>query len=170
MKFKALVSNPKYLYDENCVEREISFPASDEELKNTLEELGIDKNVIFVSGLKLPVENLGDLFYGLFNLDHINAITSKLSEFTNEQFDILSAIDELEGIRYLDEFEDIIDHIDDYEILPDIRSDEELAEYFIEEISAEDLRAYVNCRQLGHDIRATLDAGHTKLGCLVNNR
>ena len=172
MKFEAIISNTEYYYSENYVEKNIYLPATKEEIENIYVELGIDKsqNIIFVDEVRFPFEHLNYLFCGYFNLESINELTIKLSNFTPEQFNILRAIDEIEGIEYLDELEDIVEHIDDYELLPDIRSDEDLSDYFMENIDVESLRAYVNSHQLGHDIRATLNAGHSKYGCLVDNR
>ena len=172
MKFEALVSNLNSDHDEKYVERKIDFPASGEELEKLFEELGVDKNQtkLYFQNVNLRFEEFDYLICGHFKIKRINEITRKLSEFTDEQFDILRAIDETEGLNYLYQLEDIVDHIDDYELLPDIRSDEDLADYFMENIDVESLRAYVNRHQLGHDIRATLNEGHSKYGCLVDNR
>ena len=168
MKFEVLVSNLNNDCDEKYVERKIDFPASDEELENLFEELGVYKSQtkLYFQNANLLFEEFDYLICGYFKIERINEITKKLSEFTDEQFDILRAIDETEGLNYLYQLEDIVEHIDDYEILPDIQ----LADHFMEKIDVESLRAYVNRHQLGHDIRATLNAEHSKFGCLINNR
>ena len=172
MKFEVLVSNLNNDYDEKYVERKIDFPASDEELEKLFEELGVDKSQtkLYFQNANLLFKEFDYLICGYFKIERINELTKKLSEFTDEQFNILRAIDETEGLNYLYQLEDIVEHIDDYKILPDIQNDEDLADYFMEKIDVESLRAYVNRHQLGHDIKATLNAGHSKFGCLINNR
>ena len=163
MEFKIYVANLGKYNEGEMVGEWINLPATEEELQEVLNKIGINEKYeeIFIP----DYENEFNYKVNEYdNLDELNDIASTLDNLTDYEKEILKA-----GLELWD-FEYVFDNLDDFILMEDINTDYDLGYYWVEESGCYNLdnlgmlRNYINYETFGRDIRLETDGGFTSYG------
>ena len=163
MEFKIFIANLGKYNEGKMVGEWINLPATEEELEEVLDRIGINEEYeeIFIPDYENEFNYKVNEYA---NLDELNDIAYKLDNLTTDEKEKIKA-----GLELWD-FEDVFDNLDDFILMENINSDYDLGYYWIEESGCYNLdnlgvlRNYINYEAFGRDIRFETDGGFTSYG------
>lgn len=139
----------------------VKFPISEDEQKEIFERIGINEEYeeYFFTDWDCEVSlGLGEFV----SIDHVNDLGNKLEGWDTET---LIAVCE---VWYLEEI--LNNDPDDYRLLTDVFTDDDLGYYLVEESGIYDLtelgalKNYIDYEKFGRDVRLESNGGHTNYG------
>lgn len=163
MEFKIFIANLGKYNEGKMVGEWINLPATEEELEEVLDRIGINEEYeeVFITDYE---NEFGYKVDEYDNLDELNEIAYKLDNLTDYDKQVLKA-----GLE-LWSFEDVFDNLDSFSLMEDINTDYELGCYWIEESGCYDLdnlgmlRNYIDYEAFGRDVRLESEGGFTSYG------
>ena len=163
MEFKIYVANLGKYNEGEMVGEWINLPATEEELEEVLDRIGINEEYeeIFIPAYENEFDYKVDEYD---NLDELNEIAYKLDNLTTDEEEKIKA-----GLE-LWSFDEIYNYLDDIVLLKDVNTDYDLGYYWVEESGCYDLdklgmlRNYINYEAFGRDVRIETDGGFTSYG------
>lgn len=172
-EIKGFITNLGKYNEGELIGKWIEFPIEEDELNEVFQEIGMNYedeegeyiNVGYEEYFFTDWDCDFDLDFGEYeNINKVNELAEKLEEWANDE-ETLKAACEVWGFKY------VIDNSpDDYNLYPDIETDEELGYYWIEESGCYDLKAmgnlanYIDYEAFGRDIRLETDSGFSNYG------
>ena len=163
MDFKIYVTNLGKYNEGEMIGEWINLPATEEELQEVLDRIGINEEYeeVFIT----DYENEFNYKVNEYdNLDELNELADTLDNLTDYEKETLKA-----GLELWD-FEDVFDNLDDFILMENINTDYDLGFYWIEESGCYNLdnlgmlRNYINYEAFGRDVRLETDGGFTSYG------
>ena len=163
MDFKIYVTNLGKYNEGEMIGEWINLPATEEELQEVLDRIGINEEYeeVFIT----DYENEFNYKVNEYdNLDELNELADALDNLTDYEKETLKA-----GLELWD-FEDVFDNLDDFILMENINTDYDLGFYWIEESGCYNLdnlgmlRNYINYEAFGRDVRLETDGGFTSYG------
>lgn len=163
MDFKIYVTNLGKYNEGEMIGEWINLPATEEELQEVLDRIGINEEYeeVFITDYE---NEFGYIVNEYDNLDELNEIAYKLDNLTDYEKEKIKA-----GLE-LWSFDEIYNYLDDIVLLEDVNTDYDLGYYWIEESGCYNLdnlgmlRNYINYEAFGRDIRLETDGGFTSYG------
>lgn len=135
----------------------VTLPTDSELLEKAFQqiEIGEEYEEYFISDYESP---LGIKVGEYENLDELNYLAHKLEDMNTKDLEKYEAILEIESVSSINEYINLTENIDCYDIIPDVASKSELGQYVMEEMNGEILQqmmsfsTYFDYDQYGHDI------------------
>ena len=163
-------------YNEGCLMGEwVKLPVPGDKLDEVLGRIGINGEYeeYFITDFEAPFANLNISEYA--NIKELNDFARRLDEVEEWDKDKLCAVLEMESPTGIAGVLDIIDHLDEFDLLAEVENDEELGEYFADELGTlsavpEHLRSYFDYEAYGRDIRLESTGCFTSYGYVMDNR
>lgn len=163
IEFKIFIANLGKYNEGKMVGEWINLPATEEELEEVLDKIGIKEGCdeYFIPAYE---NEFGYKVDEYADLDELNELADKLDNLTDNEKKILEAGTELWS------FEDVLDNLDSFYLMEDINTDYDLGCYWIEESGCYDLdslgvlRNYIDYEAFGRDIRLEFDGDFTSYG------
>lgn len=163
MEFKIFIANLGKYNEGKMVGEWINLPATEKELEDVLDKIGINEEYeeVFIADYE---NEFGYKVDEYADLDELNELADTLDNLTYDEEKILKAGTELWS------FEDVLYNLDSFSLMEDINSEYDLGYYWIEESGCYDLdnlgmlRNYINYEAFGRDIRLETDGGFTSYG------
>lgn len=152
----------------------IKLPVPQEELIEILASIGIDaqQSEYFIADTDSILANLNISEYS--RIEELNDFAQRLEELSEWEFDKLGAIVECETHMSVAELIEIIDDLDAFDLLAEVTTEEELGEYYLDEVFGdvpENIRYYIDTQRFGRDIHLQNGNGtFTSYGYLTDNR
>ena len=133
----------------------VKLPIPEEKLESVLESIGIrgDCKNYFITDYESLLPNLHISEYA--SIDEVNELAERVEELADHDYAKLAAVLECESGMSIAEILAIIDELDSFDLLEDISSEEELGEYYLEDIfcgSSDTVLRYIDTQRLGRDI------------------
>ena len=163
MEFKIFIANLGKYNEGEMIGEWINLPATEKELKEVLDRIGINEEYeeVFITDYE---NEFGYKVDEYDNLDELNEIAYKLDNLTIDEEEKIKA-----GLE-LWSFDEIYNYLDDIILLNDVNTDYDLGYYWTEESGCYNLdnlgmlRNYINYEAFGRDIRLETDGGFTSYG------
>ena len=175
--FAAFITNLGKYNEGALVGEWVKFPTTAEELKKVFERIGIGAKddfgqtyeEWFITDYDCYVDGLYDLLGEYANLDELNYLASKLDDMSQDEYERFQAAMEIgDHTGSIQEFINLTENLDCYDIYPDIHDHDDLGRYYIEELDAmqvpEHLRNYIDYEAYGRDIALEESGQFTDLG------
>ena len=175
--FAAFITNLGKYNEGALVGEWVKFPTTAEELKKVFERIWIGAKddfgqtyeEWFNTDYDCYVDGLYDLLGEYANLDELNYLASKLDDMSQDEYERFQAAMEIgDHTGSIQEFINLTENLDCYDIYPDIHDHDDLGRYYIEELDAmqvpEHLRNYIDYEAYGRDIALEESGQFTDLG------
>ena len=161
----ALTNLGKY-NEGNLVFEWLELPFTDQELEKTLEKIGINEQCeeYFISDYETDIEGLKIGEYE--NIEELNDLITEYERLDEEEQNKIAAIIESEEIS----LKEAMDSLDDIDLIPDVKNDEDLGYYWIDESGCYDTKSlgvlanYIDYKSFGRDIRLDEGGDYTSYG------
>ena len=163
--FAAFITNLGKYNEGELVGEWVKFPTTADELKKVFERIGIGQEddfgnpyeEWFITDYDCYVDGLYDKLGEYANLDELNYLASKLDDMTQSEYEQFQAAVEMgEHTGSIQDFINLTENLDYYDVYPDIESYEDLGWYYIEELGAmqvpEYLQNYIDYEAYGRDV------------------
>lgn len=138
--------------------------------KDALVAMFWQEEEIAFSGFQEPFESLNKLFNGDDDIEAKSELAEKLDSLSNSDQTKVLAILKVRDYSRAEYLLSDLNHLDEYEINPDIYDDESLGAHLVFEHNfldvPENLKTLMNFRLIGQDFRLTGKAHYTSYGCL----
>lgn len=153
----------------------VKLPVPDDRLGEVLERIGINGEYqeYFITDYEASFANLNLSEYT--SIEALNGFAARLEELDGWAVEKLAAVLEYESVSSITDIMGIIDHLDDFEVLTDVETDEDMGRYYAEELGTLDevpdyLRGYFDYEAYGRDIRLVSSGCYTSYGYVMDNR
>lgn len=143
-------------YNEGCLMGEwVRLPIPEDKLEAVLHRIGINDQYseYFISDYESLFSNLYISEYA--SIAEVNELAERVEGLADHDYAKLKAVLECESGMSIAEILAIIDELDSFDLLEDISSEEELGEYYLEDIfsgSSDTVLRYIDTQRLGRDI------------------
>ena len=143
-------------YNEGCLMGEwVRLPIPEDKLEAVLHRIGINDQYseYFISDYESLFSNLYISEYA--SIAEVNELAERVEGLADHDYAKLAAVLECESGMSIAEILAIIDELDSFDLLEDISSEEELGEYYLEDIfcgSSDTVLRYIDTQRLGRDI------------------
>ena len=150
----------------------VKLPIPEEELESVLESIGVEGHNYFITDYETLLPNLHIGEYA--SLAELNELAEQIEGLADHDYEKLAAVLECESSMSIVEILEVIDALDDFDLLPDITTEEELGDYYLEDIFYginDAVLRYIDTQRLGRDIH--LESGNgifTSYGYLIEQR
>ena len=178
MEFTANIANLGKYNAGQLAETLLSFPATTEQVQAALREIGIDGlryEEIIILECHTSIRGLEDKIGDFDHIDELNYLASRLTELTPEQLNKFSAAAEHD--EYGGSLQDLINltyNLDCYDLLPDVKSDEDYGHYLVdthrEFFLPQTARLYFSYESYGECTAINEGGCYTPQGYIFNNR
>lgn len=155
----------------------VKLPIPADKLRETLTEIGINKEYeeYFITDYETAFVGMRDIISEFTSITVLNELAKRLESLSENEREKLEAVMESEWVSCVGEVEELIEHLEDFDLLPEVRNDSDLGYYYAEECGCiaipEYIKHYFDYEAYGRDIR--LDGGiitYTTYGCVIDNR
>ena len=150
----------------------VKLPVPEEELESVLESIGVEGHNYFITDYETLLPNLHIGEYT--SIAELNELAEQIEGLADHDYEKLAAVLECESSMSLTEMLEVIEALDDFDLLTDITTEEELGDYYLEDIFCginDTVLRYIDTQRLGRDIH--LESGNgtfTSYGYLYDNR
>ena len=162
-------------YNEGCLMGEwVRLPIPEDKLEAVLHRIGINDQYseYFISDYESLFSNLYISEYA--STAEVNELAERVEGLADHDYDKLAAVLECESSMSIGEILEVIEAIDDFDLLADITTEEELGDYYLGDIFygiSDTVLRYVDTQRLGRDIHLEHGNGtFTSYGYLIDNR
>ena len=160
-------------YNEGCLIYEfVKLPIDKEKLDEVLTRIGINEQYeeVFISDYETTLSNLHISEYS--SIQELNELAERLDRLADYDYEKLAAVLECESSMSIAEVLETIDELDNYDLLEDVDSDADLAEFYVANgyilcDVPENIKMYLDLDRLGRDIRLEGDICYTSFGAVV---
>lgn len=176
MVFEAYVTNLGKYNEGVLAGAYLKFPATAEDVQDLLKRIGVDGvryEEIFITDFQSDVLGLYDYLNEYDNIDELNHLSHVLSELGTGELEKFEAVINMgEHTSSVKDLINLAQNLDCYEFYPDIKEDDDLGRYYIEELDTmqvpEHLRNYIDYEAYGRDMRLE-EGGHFAPGGYVTD-
>ena len=178
MEFTANIANLGKYNAGQLAETFLSFPTTTKQVQAALREIGIDGlryEEIIILECHTGIRGLDDKIGDFDHIDELNYLASRLTELTPEQLNKFSAAAEHD--EYGGSLQDLINltyNLDCYDLLPDVKSDEDYGHYLVdthrEFFLPQTARLYFSYESYGECTAINEGGCYTPQGYIFNNR
>lgn len=178
MEFTANIANLGKYNAGQLAETFLSFPTTTKQVQAALREIGIDGlryEEIIILECHTSIRGLEDKIGDFDHIDELNYLASRLTELTPEQLNKFSAAAEHD--EYGGSLQDLINltyNLDCYDLLPDVKSDEDYGHYLVdthrEFFLPQTARLYFSYESYGECTAINEGGCYTPQGYIFNNR
>ena len=150
----------------------VKLPVPEEELESVLESIGVEGHNYFITDYETLLPNLHISEHS--NIAELNELAEQIEGLADHDYDKLAAVLECESRMSIAEMLEVIEALDDFDLLTDITTEEELGDYYLEDIFCginDTVLRYIDTQRLGRDIH--LESGNgtfTSHGYLIDQR
>ena len=175
--FAAFITNLGKYNEGELIGEWVKFPTTAEELKATLDSIGIGQKddfgqpyeEWFITDYDCYVDGLYDKLGEYENLDELNYLASKLDEMSQSEYTQFQAAMEMgDHCGSLQEIINLTENLDCYDVYPDINDHDDLGRYYIEELDAmqvpDYLQNYIDYEAYGRDVAIGENGQFTDFG------
>lgn len=162
-------------YNEGCLMGEwVKLPVPEDKLEDVLHRIGINEQYeeYFISDYESLFSNLHISEYA--SIAELNELAEQIEGLADHDYDKLAAVLECESSMSITEILEVIEALDDFDLLADITTEEELGDYYLEDIFygiSDTVLRYIDTQRLGRDIHLENGRGtFTSYGYLSDNR
>ena len=162
-------------YVEGCLVGEwVKLPVQEDKLEAVLRRIGINEQYeeFFISDYESLFPNLYISEYA--SLSELNEFAERVEELADFDYEKLAAVLECESSMSIAEILEVIEAIDEFDLLADITTEEELGDYYLGDIFygiPDTVLRYVDTQRLGRDIHLENGNGtFTSYGYLMDLR
>lgn len=154
----------------------VNLPIEDEELKNVLSRIVINKRYEewFITDYEVEIRGIGDAISEYSDLSALNELAVKLDELPDWDKEKLQAVLEAESQSNPQDILNLIENLDDFDLLSDIQNEEDLGYHYADECCCldipENIKCYFDYQSYGRDIHLDGNGTFTDYGYLINNR
>ena len=174
MVFEAYVTNLGKYNEGVLAGAALKFPATAEDVQSVLKRIGVDGvryEEIFITDFESDVLGLYDCLNEYDNIDELNHLSHVLSDLSQSDLEKFEAVINMgEHTGSVKDLINLAQNLDCYDFYPDIKEDDDLGRYYIEELDAmqvpEHLRNYIDYEAYGRDVRLE-EGGHFAPGGYV---
>ena len=162
-------------YNEGCLMGEwVKLPVPKDKLEAVLRRIGINEQYeeYFISDYESLFSNLHISEYS--SIAELNELAERIEELADFDYDKLGAVLECESCMSIAEILEVLDELDSFELIADISTEEDLGEYYLEDIFygvPDTVHRYIDTQRLGRDIH--LEGGNgifCSYGYLIDHR
>lgn len=180
-ELKAYVTNLGKYNEGELVGEWVSFPVTAEEMQQVFDRIGINERYEewFITDYDTDLYGISDILGEYTNLEKLNYLAGRLEELASYELDEYKAVlesglglpeDDLDGLINLTY------NLDRYDIIPDVKDEDDLGRYWVEESGVYDtknmgnLANYIDYERFGRDIALDeggmfTDAGYIRDDC-----
>lgn len=150
----------------------VKLPFPGEELESVPKSIGVEGHNYFITDYETLLPNLHISEHS--NIVELNELAGQIEGLADHDYDKLAAVLECESRMSIAEMLGVIEALDDFDLLADITTEEELGDYYLEDIFYginDTVLRYIDTQRLGRDIH--LESGNgtfTSYGYLYDNR
>lgn len=162
-------------YNEGCLMGEwVKLPVPEDKLEDVLHRIGINEQYeeYFISDYESLFSNLHISEYA--SIAELNELAEQIEGLADHDYDKLAAVLECESSMSIAEILEVIEALDDFDLLANITTEEELGDYYLEDIFygiSDTVLRYIDTQRLGRDIHLENGRGtFTSYGYLSDNR
>lgn len=138
----------------------VTLPCEEEDIKEVFERIGINEE--YEEYFITDYESSFDIEIGEYsNFNKLNELAEELERINQNAYDRIvtkvNTIINYESVEYVEDILKIINdsNLDNYHFYPDVKNDEELGEYIVNELAIydipENLVYYIDYEKIGHD-------------------
>lgn len=154
----------------------VDLPITDDELSKVLKRVSLDGQYeeLFLSDWESEISEVANSISEYSSIKDLNALANKLQALDDIELEMYQAM--LEASIYqasnVNELIDLTTHLDEMTLLDEIKTDEDLGQYFFEEVDSisdtekNRLQWYINYERYGKDIDLDLGGSFTSYGYL----
>ncbi len=152
----------------------VKLPIPEDKLESVLESIGVrgECRNYFITDYDTLLPNLHISEYA--SIDEVNELAERVEGLADHDYDKLAAVLECESSMSIGEILEVIEAIDDFDLLADITTEEELGDYYLGDIFygiSDTVLRYVDTQRLGRDIHLENGNGtFTSYGYLIDPR
>ncbi len=176
--FRAYITNLGKYSEGELAGMWLEFPATKEDVQQTLKEIGIDGKryeEIFITDYDIEVEGISDRLGEYENIDELNYLATRLdelSEWDKETYEAALVSGEYSGT--IQDLINLTDSLDCFDYLPGIHDDWDIGNFWVESgvfdtKSMGQLSNYIDFERLGRDIRLEEGGSFTDKGYVRSN-
>lgn len=163
-------------YVEGCLIGEwVKLPVPEDKLEEVFVRIGINERYeeYFISDYESLFPNLYISEYA--SISELNEFAERVEELADFDYEKLAAVLESESCMSIAEILEIIDQLDEFDLLTEVQTDEELGEYYAEMCGTFDavpahLRYYIDMARFSRDLKMELNCCFTSYGVVIDNR
>lgn len=154
----------------------VNLPIEDDELNKVFQRICINERYEewFITDYEVKLSGIGDAIGEYSNLNVLNELAQKLDNLYEWEKEKLQAILESKSNSCLTDILETIDSLDNWDLLSDVKTNEDLGYYYTEECCCIDipeaLKNYFDYEAYGRDIDLDGNGTFTDYGYLINNR
>lgn len=164
-------------YNEGClVGKWVKLPVSEDKLCAVLDEIGINEQYeeYFITDYETDILGMCGVISEYSSVVALNDFAKTLCNLLDSDEEKFRAVMEAENCTSISEALELIEALDDFDLLPDVDSDEELGCYYADELGCieipDALASYFDYEAYGRDIRMEAAVTYTSYGCVIDNR
>ena len=151
----------------------VKLPVPNDKLKDILTRIGIDeRNEYFITDYETTLTNLEISEYA--SIAELNELAERIEGLSDYDYDKLGSVLECESSMRIADILEVIDALDDFVLLTDISTEEELGDYYLDDIFygiPDTVLRYIDTQRLGRDIHLENGNGtFTSYGYLIDQR
>lgn len=148
----------------------LKLPIPQEELDAVIGRIGSEGDEFFITDYEVLFGNLHISEYA--SIQELNELAERLDGLADHEYEKLAAVLECESSMSIAEVLETIDELDNYDLLEDVDSDADLAEFYVANgyilcDVPENIKMYLDLDRLGRDIRLEGDICYTSFGAVV---
>ena len=163
-------------YNEGCLMGEwVKLPVPEDKLEAVLRRIGINERYeeYFITDYESLFPNLYISEYASIN--ELNEFAERFEELADFDYDKLAAELESESSMSIAEILEIIDQLDEFDLLTEVHTDEDLGYYYAELCGTFDavpshLKSYIDMARYSYDLKMELNCCFTSYGVVIDNR
>ena len=174
-RIKIFLTNLGKYVDGYLIGEWVKLPVPKEKLGDILNRIGIDEHneEYFITDYETTLANLKISEYA--SLEELNELAEQIERLTDGDYEKLSAVLEAESPTTIKEIIEIIGRLDEFDLLAEVTTDEQIGEYYAElgcifKGVPEYIQRYFSLESYGRDIRLGLNSCITSCGLVVDNR
>lgn len=153
-----------------------SLPAELSDLQDCFERIGIDEQYeeYFLTDYQSDVKGLIRYIDQYTPVSLLNKLADPLSKLSEEEIATVESVIEMGDVNSLADVFNLIENLDNYQLLNDVNSDEDLGYYWVEDSGCYDLNSmpnlkfYIDYEKLGRDIRLNEGGYFSENGYILN--
>ena len=163
-------------YNEGCLMGEwVKLPVPEDKLEAVLRRIGINERYeeYFITDYESLFSNLYISEYA--SIAELNDFAERVEELADFDYEKLAAVLESESSMSIAEILEIIDQLDEFDLLTEVQTEEELGYYYAEICGTFDavpthLKSYIDMARYGYDLKLELHCCLTSYGMVIDNR
>lgn len=176
MSIEIFLTNLGKYTEGHLVGKWVNLPVPMDKLDKVLAEIGIGERYeeYFITDCETSCSGMREVIGEFTSLAALNELAEMVDELSADREKVFSAVMETERCDSIEEVEEVIEQLDDFDLLEGVDDDEALGYVYAEEYGCiaipDHLRNYFDYEAYGRDIRLEGNITFTTYGCLVDNR